>query len=231
MKKLFLFFIKLIVVPLFFSVATDLSAEEIRGKSQPEQGVEKRCKPSIQGPTGPTGPRSNGRNGTTGPTGPTGPIGPTGPSFESSFLYGYYTGATGQVIAANTAVDFNNILNSPDGAITASGTPPLFNTFNINKSGYYEVTYGVNPSSGTTDQGLTLDGAISAYPGGNLLLEGNGMQSLSTVLLLELGDTIEIVYFNNTSGTLILNGDTPTNFGLSSDMTQAYIVITFLFPS
>lgn len=188
----------------------------------------KSCQPSIQGDPGPQGPE--GPRGPRGPQGFRGPIGDQGPNgtqgdpggIESSYLYAFHGVANvGQAVAPGDSIVFNNSKVSSDVPISFNNTGTIF-TFNL--GGVYEITYGVNVASVSTNAGVVLlKNGTTFVPGSNLALVTN-LNYVVTTASFVAGDTVELNFPSVTGGSLTLQGSQPSSISNSAPVVQAFIL-------
>ena len=101
------------------------------------------------GPTGPTGPAGRYAPGADGPMGPTGPTGPTGPNITATNAFAANT--TGGTILPNplSAGLLGITVPLPDVGhrSTDIGVDKASSEFIVQKDGYYQISYNLNPST------------------------------------------------------------------------------------
>lgn len=210
--------------------------------------------PGARGPfglTGPTGPKGNtgpssGPTGPLGPTGSTGPAGPTGSTGGAAtaldYMYAYATNGGTALSIANTASlpwDSDSVISSGT-SITLPN--PSSGSFLITAAGNYQVTYALYPETNGSSLGLslaigvptqyqpgsftTLTGDITINVGVDNFSTSGGMQTITTVVALVSGETLQIT--NETGSTYNLKEIHPNNNPSGEFPLQAYIMITRL---
>lgn len=101
------------------------------------------------GPTGPTGPAGRYAPGADGPKGPTGPAGPTGPNLTATSALA--TNTTGGTILPDPLGDALLGVTVPLPGVgprsTDIGVDKASNEFIVQKDGYYQISYNLNPST------------------------------------------------------------------------------------
>lgn len=183
--------------------------------------------PTGIGPTGPTGPIGPS-GGPTGPTGPTGIQGPVGPASASNYGTFYYSG-TGQTVAKDAAIRFNDPPTNPGGGYQVGlgfSYTPSTGIFKFNAPGDYLVMWGTSCKE---------EDAIIALKRNLLIIPGTILRGLSSVNIFQMttGSTIitfaqndELSVVNNGPGPITVQTD-PTapapSFG--GNATAAYITI------
>ncbi len=101
------------------------------------------------GPTGPTGPAGRYAPGADGPKGPTGPTGPTGPNVTAVSAYAANT-AGGTLLPDPLRAGLLGItVPLPDigQKSTAIGFDKANSEFIVQKDGYFQISYNLNPST------------------------------------------------------------------------------------
>ena len=104
------------------------------------------------GPTGPTGPAGRYAPGATGPTGPAGPTGPTGPNVTATHTFA--TNYTGGTVLPDPLRDGLLGVTVPLPDIGQRSTDIGFDKANsefiVQKDGYFQISYNLNPSTPVT---------------------------------------------------------------------------------
>ena len=197
------------IANLFDQEISEIQEDAVSADSFLSHCRHRRCSSIGRGPTGPTGPTgatgSQGIPGFPGTIGPAGPLGGTGGNLIFSPQAGSESGNGLGVTGGNVPILYNlGAGNSVASQIVSQGGTLVTNsslggvTYNSNgtlliaEPGYYLVTYGVVPSTGTANTILSLRSTLT----GNFDIPGSLMNPAPTSSM----QTIQTIYFSPGGG-------------------------------